>query len=707
VGSFFVSRENHIEFFDYLEYTRPSFTNLNNIIWQKEVPALVQKRSQKTLTKQRSVLQSKKCCLQKRLLKNNSIKTTPNGWFLYGNRVVKCYIYQMKNNFYHIIFLCALGGLLLGLLAPLLGNSVLGTNILIGTLSIGTAPLLWKMLKNIIKGRIGVDIIAIVAIVTSFILGQYITGVIVLVMLSGGEALEVYALKRARKELSSLISNAPTFAHKKEHNTIRDVLIAEIQIGDTILIKPGEIVAADGMVSYGKSQVDESSITGESLPVSKEVGGMVFSGSINKGAALEVTVFKLPSESKYEQIITLVKQAEKNRAPLVRAADTYSLWFTIITFVLALLTWILSKDAVRVLAVLVVATPCPLIIATPIAMIGGISKSAKRGIIVKSGGALETLAKTNAFIFDKTGTLTLGQPDIVSIISLGAPESSVLKYSASLDQLSMHSLARSLTSYASKNNVPLLIPSNFKESFGEGVSGEIDGKTLFFGKLPFIKGQGLVVPNTIDIAHKNFEEQGQIAVYYSDTSTILGIVVFADSIRPETKNLFKNLKKQGLSNIAMVTGDKKSVADRIAQELGIDDVRAEALPEDKVIAIKDYKKQFGTVAMIGDGINDAPALAMADVGIALGGHGGSASSESSDIVIMVDDVGRVAEAYSIAKKTLRIATQGILFGIGASVFLMIVASLGYVSPTYGALAQEGLDVIVILNALRINFGGIA
>lgn len=610
----------------------------------------------------------------------------------------------MKNNFYRIIFLCTLGGLLIGLVAPLFGNPILGTKIMVSTLGLGTLPLLWKMLRNILKGRIGVDIIAIVAIITSFALGQYLTGVIVLIMLSGGEALEVYALKRARKELSSLISNAPTFAHKKEHGVLTDVLIAEIKIGDTIVIKPGESIAADGIVAYGASHVNESALTGESLSVSKEIGSMVFSGSINEGAILEVTVFKLPSESKYEQIITLVKQAEKNRAPLVRAADTYSLWFTVITFVLALVTWLLSKDAVRVLAVLVVATPCPLIIATPIAMIGGISKSAKRGIIVKSGGALETLAKTSAFIFDKTGTLTLGQPTIASVTPLGAPEAIVLKYTASLDQLSMHSLARSLTSYALKNNVSLLIPSNFKESFGEGVAGEIDGQTYFFGKLPFIKQQGVLVPNDIAVAHKNFEEKGQIAVYLSDAAVILGIVVFADIIRPESKNLFSTLKKQGLSNITIVTGDKKLVADRIAKELGIEDVHAEALPEDKVTAIKDYKKQFGTVAMIGDGVNDAPALAMADVGIALGGHGGSASSESSDIVIMVDDVGRVAEAYSIAKKTLRIATQGMFFGIGASVFLMIIASLGYISPAYGALAQEGLDVVVILNALRINFG---
>lgn len=568
---------------------------------------------------------------------------------------------------------------------------------------VGIIPLLWKMFQDIRHGRFGVDIVAIVAIVTSFLLGEYLAGNVILLMLSGGEALEDYALHRARRELSHLISNAPTFAHIIKGEKIVDVSVGDVNVEDIILIKAGELVPADGVVIKGKSQIDEAAITGESLPVEKSTGSMVFSGSVNKGSVLEVRVLKHPSESKYEQIIKLIKQAEENRAPVVRLADRYSIWFTIVTFIIAAIAWFVSHDLIRVLAVLVVATPCPLILATPIAMISGISKAASRGIIVKSGGALEVLAESKAFIFDKTGTLTLGEPEVTEVIPLGASESEVFKLSASLDQLSVHILARSLKTEASKRNVNLLLPENFEEKFGDGVCGEIDGQKLFFGKLKFIQSQGVPVSEHVLKQHEIYQNTGKISVYLSDSKSILGAIIFADVVRPETKSVFAGLKESGIKNLVMLTGDKKQVAEVIAKDLNIDDIHAEALPEDKVFEVKDHQRQFGKVAMVGDGINDAPALIAADVGIALGGHGGSASSDSGDIVIMVDDISRVGEAYKIAKKVLGIAKEGIFFGIGASIILMIIASMGYIKPVYGALLQEAIDVVVILNALRVLF----
>ncbi len=597
----------------------------------------------------------------------------------------------------------ALSGLLAGLIFYLLGNESLDHSIWMVTMAVGTIPILWRILKDISRGHFGVDIIAIVAIIASFVLGEYLAGNMILLMLSGGEALETYALKRARRELSSLISNAPTFAHIKKDEKLLDVSVADVKIDDIILIKPGEIIPADGVVVLGKSQVDESAITGESLPVEKIVGTVVSSGSINKSAVLEVRVMRLPSESKYEQIIKLVKQAEENKAPVVRLADRYSIWFTAITFVLACLAWFFSKDATRLLAVLVVATPCPLILATPIAMISGISKSASRGIIIKNGGALEKLAEIKAFIFDKTGTLTLGQPEIVQVLSFIENEKEVLRLSASLDQLSLHILARSLRAYALQEKIDLTIPTNFKENFGDGVIGEIDGNIFSFGKLKFLEKRGIEISKEILEKHESFKDKGQIVVYLGNATHVLGAIVFADVIRSEIKKVFSDLRNQGVDHLVMLTGDKKGVADIIAKELNLDDIHAEALPEDKVWQINDHKKQFGKVAMIGDGVNDAPALSAADVGIALGGHGSSASSDSGDIVITVDNLERVGEAYKISKKVLKIAKQGIFVGIGVSVVLMIIASFGYISPVYGALLQEGLDVIVILNALRVNF----
>ncbi|MCX6753047.1 MAG: heavy metal translocating P-type ATPase [Candidatus Nomurabacteria bacterium] len=609
----------------------------------------------------------------------------------------------MKKVAYYILPSFAFLGLAIGFVFHLSNSNGLDNKIWMITLIIGTLPLIYKILKDIFCGHFGIDLIAIVAIVASFFMGQYLAGNIILLMLSGGEALEVYALKRARRELSNLISNAPSFAHIKKDGNLIDVNVDQVKVGDIIFIKTGEIIAADGIVVLGSSQVDESALTGESLPAEKEIGSSVFSGSINKSNILEVEVIRKPSESKYEQIISLIKKAEENRAPVVRLADKYSIWFTVITFSLATLAWFLAKDSVRLLAVLVVATPCPLILATPIAMISGISRSAKRGIIVKNGGALEVLAETNAFIFDKTGTLTLGQPEIVDVISFGKDKNEVLRISASLDQLSLHVLARSLQSYALKNNIVLSIPTNFKEDFGEGVSGDLDNQTFFFGKLKFLEMKGINISKEVLDKHLTFQSEGKIAVYCGDKNNLLGIIIFADVVRPETKNLFTNLKEKGIEKIVMLTGDKKAVAEIIAKDLGIDDIHAEALPENKVFEVQDHKKQFGKVAMIGDGINDAPALSTADVGIALGGHGGSASSDSGDIVIMVDDLNRVGEAYTIAKNTLKIAKQGIFFGIGVSIILMIIAAFGYISPIYGALIQEALDVLVILNALRVNF----
>ena len=610
----------------------------------------------------------------------------------------------MKIQKAYLIPIFALAGLILGSVLYFFSKSNIYSYVWMVTLLVGTMPLLWKIFIDISRGHFGVDLVAIVAIITSFILGEYLAGNVILLMLSGGEALEDYALKRARRELSNLISNAPTFAHIEKDGKLIEVKVEDIKVGDVIFVKPGESVAADGVVVKGESQLDESALTGEAIPVEKNIGSHVFSGSINKGSVLEIEVLRLAKESKYEQIIKLIKQAEENRAPVVRLADKYSVWFTIITFVIALAAWGISKDPIRMLAVLVVATPCPLILATPIAMISGISKAASRGIIVKNGGALETLAESKAFIFDKTGTLTLGHPEIIKVLAFAnKDQDEVFNLVASLDQLSMHVLARSIKDKAIASGLNLSLPLNFKEQFCFGVSGEINKEKLFFGKLKFIENQGINIKKEILDLHENFQNDGKISVYLSNDKEILGAVIFADMIRPEIKNLFVDLRKTGVEHLVMLTGDKKKVAEVIAKELGVDDVHADALPEDKVYHVVDHKKQFGKVAMIGDGVNDAPALVTADVGIALGGHGDSASSESGDIVIMVDNLLRVGEAYKISKKVIGIAKEGIFIGIGVSIVLMIIAAFGFIKPVYGALLQEGLDVVVILNALRVLF----
>lgn len=616
----------------------------------------------------------------------------------------------MKNKFdFLFIPLLALTGLVLAWAFYVLGSLETSNLILLITLIVGALPLIWRLLRDILRGHFGVDLIAITAIVCAFFLHQYLAGAVIVLMLSGGEALEAYALRRARKELSSLISNAPSVAHIKSNGQVVDVKAGEVKVGDIIVIKPGEVAPVDGVVTSGQSAMNESALTGESLPVEKQSGSMVLSGSVNQENILEIRAVRAASESKYEQIIRMVKEAEESRAPVVRLADRYAVWFTAITFILAAFAWLISHDPIRLLAVLVVATPCPLILATPIAMISGISKAASRGIIVKNGGGLERLAEVKAFIFDKTGTLTLGMPKVVGVETTdGTMEKDVVKLAASLDQLSAHVLAVSLTRHAGKDlNLELDYPEEFKEFFGDGVMGKIKSSEYYFGKLSFLEKQGIKIPEKVKARHEEIQNQGKISVYLAQDNQLIGAVYFADVVRPEIKKLFVDLKNWGIKNVVMLTGDKKIVAEKIGRELGLDDIHAESLPEDKVREIRQHQKEFGKVAMVGDGINDAPALTAADVGIAMGAHGSTASADTGDIVITVDNLERVGEAFRIAKRVIHIAKQGIFVGMAISILLMIIASLGYIKPVYGALLQELLDVAVILNALRVNFEKVA
>lgn len=573
------------------------------------------------------------------------------------------------------------------------------------TLVVGSLPFIFRTFKSIFKGKFGVDLIAIVAIFASFWAGQYLAGLVILLMLSGGEALEAYAQAKAKKELTNLLSKAPSIAHIKcKDNKLIDINVDEVKIGDILVIKPGEVVPIDGIVVDGISNLDEAVITGESLPVEKSPGSMVYSGSVNEERALEVRAIKNSVDSKYQIIVRLVKEAQDTEAPVVRIADRYALLFNIITFVVVVITWILFKDPIRVLAVLVVASPCPLILATPIAMISGISKAASRGIIIKNGTALEKLGEVKGLVFDKTGTLTLGVPEVVESVSVSeVPQDQILRIAVSIDQLSAHIFARSLISYAQKKSLELDYPENFEEVFGQGVKAKLKNQIYFFGKLKYLIGQGIKVNKEIEKVHEIFQQEGKTAVYLSDDKNLLGYIIFADIVRPETKLMFESIKEHNVPRLIMLTGDKQVVAENIAKSIGLTEFQAELLPEQKVEWLKKIQKEYGPMAMVGDGVNDAPALTVASVGIAMASHGATAASETGDVVIMVNNMHRVHDALHIAQNAMKLAKQGIFFGMGASIILMILALMGYITPILGALLQEVLDVLVIVNALRLNF----
>ncbi len=597
------------------------------------------------------------------------------------------------------LFGVAMAGICYALTDAFAGRLVLELILVLGSL-----PLLFNLIKELFKGHFGVDIIAVTAIVVSFLLGQYLAGAVIVLMMSGGEALEVYALERAGRQLTNLLSRVPTTAHLKRSGGLEDINVNAVKAGDILDIKPGEIIPVDGLVMEGSSEVDESAVTGESLPVEKQAHSHVFSGTLNGEGLLTARAEKPARDSHYEQIVSLVKQAQASRAPIVRLADRYAIWFTVITFAIAILAWLTTRNNVIFLAVLVVATPCPLILATPIAVMSGISKAAGRGIIVKNGGALERLGEAKSFVFDKTGTLTLGRPKVLGMEGSLLPPEEVLRLAASLDQLSAHIFARALVKHARELKLELALPENFEEILGQGVMGMLDGKNYILGKLKFLQAGGVVFSPEILNQHGNFQDRGIIAVYLAEDKNLLGSVKFSDLPRPEIKGVFNSIKLQGINRLVMLTGDKQPVAQTIAAEVGLTEFKAQLLPEQKLEQVKIIQRESGPTAFVGDGINDAPALAAADVGLALGINGATAASDAGDIVVTVNSMERVSEALFIARRVLKIAKQSIFVGIGLSIILMLIAALGYIPPVYGAVIQEIVDVGVILNALRVGMG---
>ena len=604
---------------------------------------------------------------------------------------------------YVSLLLLAVLSLFVGLMLFLLGYGEHSSLLFKYILAIGSIPFWYSLLRDIARGDFGVDIIAGVALVGTFFIGQYLAGVVVLLMLSGGQLLEVYAMSRARRELSLLLSKTPKFAHVRNGEEINEILLSEITLGMKVIVKAGEVISVDGTIIEGLTTIDESALTGESATVKKTVGNMVYAGTENRDAVIVIEVEKLASDTKYQSIVKLVQDAEKSKAPIVRMADKYSLYFTGITAVIAFVSWIISHDLVRVVSVLVVATPCPLLLAVPIAIMSGMSKASSRGIIIKDGSALERLSEVKVFFFDKTGTLTLGTPEVAKVLSFsGLDEKQIVASASTLDNLSVHILSESLIKYAYSKNITLTMPTHFKEYIGDGVSGEIDGVEYVFGKAGLVNRLLSVPLEKMTEIERSSKEEGTIAVFLAKKNVLLGAIFFQDVVREDAGELFKKLKQEGVEQTIIITGDTKERGEAVASALQVTRVISACLPNDKQKHVEELRKSGIKVAMVGDGVNDAPALASADVGIALGTHGETVTSDVADIVIVSPLIGRTYDAFLIAKKTILLAKQSIFIGIGASIIAMIFSALGYIPPLTGVILQEGIDVIVIMNALRLG-----
>jgi heavy metal translocating P-type ATPase len=538
----------------------------------------------------------------------------------------------------------------------------------------------------------------------ALVLGQNLAGIIIAIMYAGGNVLEDFAVARAERDLRSLIDRAPRVAHRRIGSAVEDVPIDQVAIGDDILVRGGEIVPVDGVVLTPSATLDEAALTGEPIPVSRQIGELARSGSLNAGDSFEIRASTIASESTYAGIVRMVSAAQTAKSPFIRMADRYALLLLPITLAIAVGAWFFSNDQVRALAVLVAATPCPLILAAPVAFIAGVAQAAKRGILIKGGGPLEALAHTHTVMFDKTGTLTVGGARLVAIEAAPAHSADeILRIAASLEQASHHVVAAAIVDEAAARGLKLAIPSKSHETMGSGLEGVIDGRTVRVGSHQMVCGSHKPEGWALR-ALRRAAWRSALSVFVAVEGQLIGIILLADELRRETPRAVQSLRTAGVSRIVMVTGDRADAAETIGAALDLDAVLAEREPADKVDAVTTEQRQSPT-AMVGDGINDAPALAAANVGIAMGARGASASSEAADVVILVDRLDRVSEALSIARRTRDIALQSIIAGMGLSGVAMGFAAVGLLPPIAGALTQEVIDVAVILNALRALTSG--
>ncbi|CAN5115964.1 heavy metal translocating P-type ATPase [soil metagenome] len=551
-----------------------------------------------------------------------------------------------------------------------------------------------RQLRHGVVGIVGIDILAITAIVATVVVGEYLAALIIVLMVAGGQALEDYAQGAAQRELNALLDREPQRAHRLRTGSteIDDISAADVIIGDRLLVRSGELVPVDGTLESPSASFDESSLTGESLPVGRVVGEVVRSGAVNGIAAATIVATALARDSQYQAIIALVKQASSNRAPVVRLADRYAIPFTVVSLVIAGVAWLLSGDPVRFAEVLVLATPCPLLLAAPVAFMGGMSRAARNGIIVKGGGVLEQLSRARTFVFDKTGTLTAGTPTITRVQPQpGIDETELLTLVASAERVSSHVLAASIVLEAGRRGLVLRAVTSSSEVAARGVHAQIGASDVAVGTRGFIGDITGDVPEATLLP-------GELAIYVAIAGRFAGTVIASDPVRGNAAATVAELRTLGVTDVVMLTGDARATAQHVAGLVGITTVQADCLPAGKVAAVHAIASR--PVVMVGDGVNDSPVLASADVGIAMGARGATAASESAGAVILLDDIALTARAVLIGRQTVRIALQSIWLGIALSVVLMVIAAFGVIPAAVGAGIQELVDLATILNALR-------
>ena len=598
----------------------------------------------------------------------------------------------------------AIAGLVIGGIAYSISNlPEFGKWIWLATLITGGAPIIWDTIYDMRRGHFASDIVATLAILTAILTNEALPGVIIVIMQSGGKALEDYALRKASSSLDALLARSPHIAYRKKVETLEEIDVTDIKVGDILLVRPGDLVPVDGHVTRGHVVIDESALTGEPLPKEKDIDDKIFSGTVNVGDAFEMIADKVSEESQYSKIVQLVKKAQAEKAPIQRLADRYAIWFTPITIVISIFGWLITRNPETILSVLVVATPCSLIFATPVSIMSGINKAAKLGIIVKSGASMEQIGKAEAVVFDKTGTITFGTPVVEKIVSINSinPDDLLMK-AASVEQFSSHPAPKALVQKAQEKSMRIRMPTDFHEIPGAGVEAHINGEHIIVGSESIFEKsneRSSSSENTLALK-KELESQKSMLAFIGINRVLVGAVVYSDKIRDGVKLMMQRLCELGIKETVILTGDSFDNAKTISEQAGVTRFESDLSPEQKVISVKKLGQRYRNIIMVGDGINDAPALAAATVGIAMGAHGTAVSAEAADMVLLVDDITKVSQAVEIGRRTVQIAKQSIYVGLGASFIFMVIASFGVIPPTVGAVLQEIFDVAVILNALR-------
>lgn len=613
-----------------------------------------------------------------------------------------------SDRFKTAILILAVGGLAGGLVLHLAGQGETARLVWFAGVVPALAALVVEIVRSIGRGEVGLDIVAALSMSAALAFGETLAAAVVAVMYSGGTFLESFAEGRARREMHDLLSRVPRTATRYRGGALEDVPLGEIRPGDRLLIRQGDVVPVDGTLASETAFLDTSALTGESLPQRLAQGHEAMSGSTNAGEAFDMTATRRAAESTYAGIVRLVEAAQRSKAPMSRLADRWSLGFLAVTLVIALSAWWATGDPIRAVAVLVVATPCPLILAVPVALVAGLSRAAHFGVLIKGAGPLETMARIRTLILDKTGTLTDGRPQIVAVeAGDGVGEAELLRLAASLDQASKHPVAQAIVAAARERGLALEVPLQVMERAGEGVSGQVAGRAVIVGGHGFVAGL-VAGPVAGEVAGEVAEKTrgalpeataGAVVVAVAVDGRMAGHLVMSDALREGVGGMLAGLRRGGIERILLATGDRADVAERVTEGLGLDGLRAGLTPDQKVLLVLSEHKH-GPVMMVGDGVNDAPALAAADVGVAMGARGAAASAEAADVVLLVDRIERLGAGMEIARAARRIALESVVAGIGLSVLGMIAAAFGYLTPVQGALLQEAIDVAVILNALR-------